>query len=89
MIARAAKGNSGWKPSLPGGEIVREVERFTAGARRIGSAEPEQSDDYLRQGIKAFLGGDYTTARAIYETLLPALAGGRSISVSTSWSTKY
>ena len=74
LIARAAKGNSGWKPSSPGNEIVREVETFTAAVRRIGYAAPEQIDDYLRQGMKAFLGGDYATARAIYQALLPPIA---------------
>jgi tetratricopeptide (TPR) repeat protein len=76
LIARAAKGNSGWKPSSPGNETVREVEAFTAAVRRTGYAAPEQIDDYLRQGMKAFLGGDYATARAIYQTLLPPLAEG-------------
>ena len=74
LIARATKGNSGWKPSSPGNEIVREVETFTAAVRRIGYAAPEQIDDYLRQGMKAFLGGDYATARAIYQALLPPIA---------------
>ena len=64
----------GWKPSSPGNEIVREVETFTAAVRRIGYAAPEQIDDYLRQGMKAFLGGDYATARAIYQALLPPIA---------------
>ena len=76
LIARAAKGNSGWKPSLPASEIIREVETFTAAVRRIGSAAPEQIDDYLRQGMKAFLGGDYAAAQAIYQALLPPLAEG-------------
>jgi len=76
LIARAAKGSSGWKPSSPGNEIVREVETFTAAVRRIGYAAPEQIDDYLRQGMKAFLGGDYATARAIYQALLPPIAEG-------------
>ena len=76
LITRAAKGSAGWRPSSPGGEIVREVETFTAAVRRIGSATPEQIDDYLRQAMKGFLGGDYVTARAIYEALLPPLAEG-------------
>ena len=42
--------------------------------RQIGYAAPEQIDDYLRQGMKSFLGGDYATARAIYQTLLPPIA---------------
>ena len=74
LISRAAKGSSGWKPSSPGNEIVREVETFSAAVRRIGYAAPEQIDDYLRQGMKAFLGGDYATARAIYHALLPPIA---------------
>ena len=86
LIARAAKGNSGWKPSSPGTSVRDET--FTAAVRRIGYAALEQIDDYLRQGMKAFLGGDYATARAIYQALLPPIAKAEIDLGSMSWSTR-
>ena len=74
LISRAAKGSSGWKPTGPAREIIQEVETFTDAVRRIGYAEPHQVDDYLRQGTKAFLRGDYAAARAIYQALLLPIA---------------
>jgi len=55
LIARAAKGSSGWRPPGPSREIVDEVKRFAREARRVGSADPIEVDGYLRQGTKAFL----------------------------------
>jgi hypothetical protein len=74
VIARAAKGSSGWRPENPSGRIVDDVKRFVEAARRIGYAEPQEVDAYLREGTKAFLAGDHTTARGVFETLLPPIA---------------
>ncbi len=76
LIARAAMGSSGWRPSCPSRRIVDEVKRFAEAARRVGYAEPEEVDDYLRQGARAFLAGEYVTARGIFEALLPPIADG-------------
>jgi hypothetical protein len=76
LLLRAAKGSSGWKPPAPSRRIVAEVRRFAEAARRIGYAQPDEVDDYLRQGTKAFLAGEHPTARGIFEALLPALGGG-------------
>ena len=75
LIARAAKGSSGWKPSGPSGRVVEEVRRFAQAARRVGYADPTEVDAYLRQGTKAFLAGAHATARGVFEALLPAIAG--------------
>ena len=76
LIARAAKGSSGWRPPGPSREIIEEVERFARAARRIGSADPIEVDGYLRQGTKAFLAGEHASARVVFEALLPPIADG-------------
>lgn len=76
LIARAAKGSSGWRPPGPSREVVEEVARFAREARRVGSAEPIEVDDYLRQGTKAFLAGEHASAREVFEALLPPIASG-------------
>lgn len=70
LIEHAARGTSGWRPSAPSQGLLAEVEDFVSAARRIGSADPAEVDDYLRQGTKAFLAGDFATARALFHTLL-------------------
>jgi len=40
---------------------------------RAGSADPEDVDRFLRQGTRAYLAGDYVTARGVFETLLPPI----------------
>lgn len=76
LIARAAKGSSGWRPPAPSREIVDEVRRFAQAARHTSSADPIEVDGYLRHGTKAFLAGEHATARAVFESLLPHIAGG-------------
>jgi len=76
LLLRAAKGNSGWKPPAPSRRIVAEVRRFAEAARRIGYAQPDEVDDCLRQGTKAFLAGEHATARGVFEALLPAVGSG-------------
>lgn len=74
LLARAAKGRSGWKPSGPSGRVVAEVKRFVQAARRIGYADPADVEAYLRQGSRAFLAGDHATARGVFDALLSAVA---------------
>jgi hypothetical protein len=76
LLLRAAKGSSGWKPSGPSQRIVDEVRRFAEAAHRIGYADPNEVDDYLRQGTKAFFAGEHATARGVFEALLPAVGDG-------------
>jgi tetratricopeptide (TPR) repeat protein len=76
LLLRAVKGGSGWKPSGPSRRNVAEALRFAEAARRIGSADPDEVDGYLRQGTKALLAGEHATARAILEALLPAVGDG-------------
>lgn len=74
LIARAAKGVSGWRPPGPSRRIVTEVKRFVEAARRAGYGDPAEVDSYLREGTKAFLAGDHATARGVFEALLPPIA---------------
>jgi hypothetical protein len=74
LIACAAKGGSGWRPSGPSGRIVDEIKHVAKAARRNGYADPEEMDDYLRQGTKAFLAGEHGTAREVLEALLLPIA---------------
>jgi hypothetical protein len=74
LIARAAKGRSGWKPAKPPSRLVTDVKGYAEAARRVGHAEPERVDAFLRQGSRAFLAGDLATARAVFEALLPPIA---------------
>ena len=74
LIARAARGTSGWRPPGPPRRIVDEVVRFVAAARRAGYGNPAEVDSYLRQGTTAFLAGGHAIARAIFEAILPPIA---------------
>jgi hypothetical protein len=74
LVARAARGDAGWKPSSPSRRIVDEATQFAQAARRIGSADPDDVSAHLRQGSKAFLAGDHATARAVFEALVLPIA---------------
>jgi tetratricopeptide (TPR) repeat protein len=73
LLEHASRGTSRWRPSAPAKGLIAEVETFVSAARRIHQADPEEVDAYLRQGVKAFLAGDFATARAVFGTLLPPL----------------
>lgn len=73
LIAGAARGQAGWRPSGPSQRIVDEVRRYADAARRVGYGEPDEVDGFLRQGMRAFLSGDPVTARAVFEALLPPI----------------
>jgi hypothetical protein len=74
LIARAARGSTGWKPSGPSRKVIDDVNAYVEAARRVGYADPDEVDQYLRQGMKAFLAGDSKTARALFEILVPPVA---------------
>lgn len=74
VIARAAKGSAGWKPSGPSARVVTEITRFAEAARQAGYADPADVDARLRQGTKAFLAGEHAVARAVFEALLLPIA---------------
>jgi hypothetical protein len=74
LLKHASRGRAGWRPSAPSPEVIAGIEAFVSAARRIGRADPNEVDTHLRQGLKAFLAGELTTARAIFGTLLPPLA---------------
>lgn len=70
IIDRAARNSSGWTPAAPTQQAVSEIVDFADAAKRIGSADPLEVDNYLRQGSNAFLARDYQTAFQIFRTLL-------------------
>jgi hypothetical protein len=74
LIARAAKGDAGWKPSRPSQRIVDAAKSFAEAARVVGYADPVDVSEHLRLGSKAFLAGDQASARDVFEALLPPIA---------------
>ena len=74
LVARAARGSAGWRPSGPSGRAVAEIRRFAQAARHVGYANPADVDTRLRQGSNAFLAGEHAAARAVFEALLPSIA---------------
>lgn len=75
LIARATKATSGWKPTRPSQRIAEEAESFADAARHIGHADPDDVTEHLRRAMKAFLAGDHASARAVFEAILPPIAG--------------
>jgi hypothetical protein len=69
-MARAARGDAGWKPNRPSSRIVNDVRSFADAAQQVGHADPDDVSDYLRLASKAFLAGDHASARAVFEALL-------------------
>lgn len=76
LLRQAARGAAGWRPAAPPAGLVDDVRQFLTAARRIGSADPGQVDDYLREGVKASLADDSATAAALFAELLPAIGDG-------------
>jgi len=74
LIARAAKGRAGWKPSRPAQRIVDDATSFAEAARVVGYADPADVSEHLRLGGKAFFAGDHATARGVFEALLVPIA---------------
>jgi hypothetical protein len=75
LIARATKATSGWKPTRPSQRIVEEAESFADAAGHIGHADPDDVTEHLRRAMKAFLAGDHASAKAVFEAILPPIAG--------------
>ena len=71
LVDRATRNTSVWSPEGPTDEEVSEVVAFAEAARRVGQADPDDVDDYLRRGSHAFLGKDYAAAHRIFRVLLP------------------
>lgn len=69
-MARAARGDAGWKPSRPSSRIVNDARSFADAAQQGGHADPDDVSEYLRLASKAFLSSDHASARAVFEALL-------------------
>lgn len=59
LPARATRGRAGWRPSLPSARVVDEARVLADAARRVAYADPDEVSDYLRQGTRAFLAGEW------------------------------
>ena len=70
LVDRAARSPSGWVPDGPTDAVVTEIVAFAEAAKGVGSADPSDVDDYLRQGSNAFLRKDYSIAYQIFRALL-------------------
>ena len=70
LMARAARGNAGWKPNRPSSRIVNDARSFADATQKVGHAEPDDVSEHLRLASKAFLAGDHASARAVFEALL-------------------
>lgn len=76
IIDRAARNKSAWVLDAPSDERVAEVLQFAEAAQRVGYADPSEVDDYLRQGMNAFLAKDYRAAFQIFGALIVPLSEG-------------
>ena len=74
LMARAARGRAGWRPSRPSQRIADDAKSFADAARVVGYADPDDVSEHLRLGTKAFRAGDHASARAVFEALLPPIA---------------
>ena len=74
LIGRATKASSGWRPARPSQRMEEEAQSFADAARHIGHADPDDVTEHLRRATKAFLAGDHTSARAVFEAILPPIA---------------
>ena len=74
LMARAVRGDAGWKPNRPSSRIVSDARPFAGAARLIGHADPGDVSEHLRLASKAFLTGDHASARAVFEALLLPIA---------------
>jgi hypothetical protein len=73
ITARAARSQSGWAPDALPASTVAAILSFAESAARMRYAEPSEVDEYLRQGIHAFLARDYRSAVKVFGALLPPL----------------
>jgi hypothetical protein len=74
LITQGTKATSGWKPTRPSPRVIEEATSFAEAARRVGHADPDDVTEHLRHAAKAFLAGDYASARAVFEAILPPIA---------------
>lgn len=76
IVARAARGASGWTPAVVSDDDVTDVLAFVESAKRVGRADPAQVDAHLRRGQAAFLRRDYAKALQILGTVLTPIGDG-------------
>ncbi|TXD34257.1 hypothetical protein FRC98_18860 [Lujinxingia vulgaris] len=70
IVERATQSGSGWTPDSPGAWRAEKAEAFAAAAVMASYADSGDVDAYLRDGMHAFLAGDYQVAARIFGTLL-------------------
>ena len=72
--ARTAKASTGLRPARPSGSIVAKAQAFAEAALLVGHADSGDVSEYLRRATRAFLAGDYASARAVFDAILPPIA---------------
>ncbi len=70
LLDRAARNDTDWSPDGPAEESIAEILSFAKRATQKGYADPDEMDDYLREGSSAFLSRDYQGASQIFRALL-------------------
>jgi uncharacterized protein YhdP len=48
LMARAARGDAGWKPNRPSSRIVNDARSFADAAQQMGHADPDDVSEHLR-----------------------------------------
>jgi hypothetical protein len=74
VMARAAKASTGRGPARQTPSIVAAAQAFAEAACRVGHADPEDVTEHLRLATRAFLAGDYSSARGVFDAILPPIA---------------
>lgn len=54
LMARAARGDAGWKPNRPSSRFVNDARSFADAARQVGYADPGDVSEHLRLASKVF-----------------------------------
>jgi hypothetical protein len=74
LVARVTTRSGGLKPARPSPRIVADAQAFVEAARRVGHADPADVTGHLRRATRAFVAGDHTGARGVFEAILPPIA---------------
>ena len=76
LMERAARGASGPLPEGPSQESIAEIMAFAKRAVSKSWSDPEEMDEYLQEGSKAFLSKNYRGAYEIFRALLLPICDG-------------
>jgi hypothetical protein len=74
VMARATKASTGRRPARQSPSIVANAQAFAEAARLVGHADADDVTEHLRRATRAFLAGDYASARAVFDAILPPIS---------------